>query len=64
MLKFTEFDSPPPGAGLKTVTAALPEELTSAAAINKLNDFHGNFVQAEMVKAFIVSAEYRSRFGP
>jgi len=32
--------------------------------LNKLNDFHGNFVQAEMVKAFIVSAEYRSRFGP
>ena len=32
--------------------------------LNKLNFFNGNFVQAEMVKAFIVSSEYRSRFGP
>jgi hypothetical protein len=32
--------------------------------LNKLNQFNGNFVQAEMVKAFIVSAEYRQRFGP
>ena len=31
--------------------------------LNKLNQFNGNFVQAEMVKAFIVSAEYRQRFG-
>jgi hypothetical protein len=31
--------------------------------LNKLNSFHGNFVQAEMVKAFIISAEYRNRFG-
>ena len=30
--------------------------------LNKLNQFNGNFEQAEMVKAFIVSAEYRSRF--
>jgi len=30
----------------------------------KLNQFNGNFVQAEMVKAFIVSIEYRERFGP
>ena len=30
---------------------------------NKLNQFNGNFVQAEMVKAFIVSIEYRQRFG-
>jgi hypothetical protein len=29
----------------------------------KLNQFNGNFVNAEMVKAFIVSVEYRSRFG-
>jgi predicted extracellular nuclease len=28
----------------------------------KLNQFDGNFEQAEMVKAFIVSAEYRDRF--
>jgi len=31
--------------------------------LNKLNQFDGNFVNAEMVKAFLVSAEYRSRFG-
>lgn len=31
--------------------------------LNKLNQFNGNFVQAEMVKAFIVSLEYQSRFG-
>ena len=31
--------------------------------LNKLNQFNGNFVQAEMVKAFISSAEYRQRFG-
>lgn len=29
----------------------------------KLNEFNGNFVDAEMVKAFITSGEYRSRFG-
>lgn len=32
--------------------------------LGKLNDFHGNFADAEMVKAFIVSGEYRQRFGP
>ena len=31
--------------------------------LNKLNQFNGNFVQAEMVKAFISSGEYRQRFG-
>jgi hypothetical protein len=30
----------------------------------KLNAFNGNFIQAEMVKAFINSNEYRQRFGP
>jgi hypothetical protein len=30
--------------------------------LNKLNQFNGNFEQAEMVKAFIVSGEYRERF--
>ena len=29
----------------------------------KLEQFNGNYVQAEMVKSFIVSGEYRSRFG-
>jgi glucose/arabinose dehydrogenase len=32
--------------------------------LGKLNQFNGNFVNAEMVKAFIVSSEYRQRFGP
>ncbi len=31
--------------------------------LNKLNQFNGNFVNAEMVKAFISSIEYRRRFG-
>jgi len=31
--------------------------------LNKLNAFNGNFVNAEMVKAFISSTEYRQRFG-
>ena len=30
----------------------------------KLNQFGGDFAKAEMVKAFIVSSEYRLRFGP
>ncbi len=30
--------------------------------LGRLNSFNGNFVQAEMVKAFIVSIEYRRRF--
>ena len=32
--------------------------------LTKLNEFNGNFVNAEMVKAFIISGEYRQRFGP
>jgi hypothetical protein len=32
--------------------------------LTKLNQFGGNFANAEMVKAFIVSGEYRGRFGP
>jgi hypothetical protein len=31
--------------------------------LDKLNQFDGNFVEAEMVKAFINSIEYRQRFG-
>jgi hypothetical protein len=30
--------------------------------LDKLNQFNGNFVQAEMVKAFLDSIEYRTRF--
>jgi hypothetical protein len=32
--------------------------------LGKLNQFNGNFEQAEMVRAFISSIEYRRRFGP
>jgi len=32
--------------------------------LDKLNSFNGNFIDAEMVKAFIVSIEYRQRFAP
>ncbi|HUS10977.1 MAG TPA: Calx-beta domain-containing protein [Pyrinomonadaceae bacterium] len=32
--------------------------------LHKLDQFNGNFVNAEMVKAFIVSLEYQARFGP
>jgi hypothetical protein len=32
--------------------------------LTKLNQFGGNFVDAEMVKAFILSGEYLQRFGP
>ncbi|MET0646100.1 MAG: Ig-like domain repeat protein [Pyrinomonadaceae bacterium] len=31
--------------------------------LDKLNEFNGNYVSAEMVKAFISSDEYRKRFG-
>jgi len=31
--------------------------------LNKLNEFGGDFRKAEMVKAFLVSGEYRQRFG-
>ncbi len=31
--------------------------------LTKLNQFNGNFVNAEMVKSFLVSGEYRQRFG-
>lgn len=31
--------------------------------LDKLNQFNGNFVDAEMVKAFLSSIEYRQRFG-
>jgi hypothetical protein len=31
--------------------------------LGKLDQFHGNFADADMVKAFLVSTEYRQRFG-
>jgi DNA/RNA endonuclease G (NUC1) len=39
-----------------------PDESGYQFWLNKLNQFDGNFEQAEMVKAFIVSGEYRERF--
>ncbi len=32
--------------------------------LTKLNQFNGNYISAEMVKAFLSSIEYRQRFGP
>ncbi len=32
--------------------------------LGKLNEFNGNYIAAEMVKAFLESIEYRQRFGP
>jgi hypothetical protein len=32
--------------------------------LTKLNQFNGNYITSEMVKAFISSIEYRQRFGP
>jgi len=32
--------------------------------LSKLNQFNGNYIDAEMVKAFLTSTEYRRRFGP
>jgi hypothetical protein len=31
--------------------------------LNKLNQFNGDYIKAEMVRAFISSSEYRQRFG-
>ena len=31
--------------------------------LGKLNEFNGNYINAEMVKAFSSSDEYRKRFG-
>ncbi|MGI9068850.1 MAG: DUF4214 domain-containing protein, partial [Pyrinomonadaceae bacterium] len=40
-----------------------PDEGGYAFWLGKLNQFGGNFVNSEMVLAFILSPEYRSRFG-
>jgi len=39
-----------------------PDASGFAFWLQKLNDFSGNFEQADMVKAFIVSGEFRDRF--
>jgi hypothetical protein len=40
-----------------------PDDAEYATGLGKLNQFGGNFVNAEMVLAFISSPEYRLRFG-
>ncbi|HEX8119512.1 MAG TPA: DUF4214 domain-containing protein, partial [Pyrinomonadaceae bacterium] len=40
-----------------------PDEEGYQFWLGKLNSFNGNYVEAEMVKAFITSIEYRQRFG-
>lgn len=32
--------------------------------LTKLNQFNGNYINAEMVKAFLSTMDYRQRFGP
>jgi hypothetical protein len=32
--------------------------------LGKLNQFDGNFINADMVKAFLLAGEYKQRFGP
>jgi hypothetical protein len=39
-----------------------PDESGYQFWLNKLNEFNGNFEQAEMVRAFLISGEYRQRF--
>ena len=41
-----------------------PDEPGYQFWLNKLNQFDGDFERAEMVKAFLVSGEYRARFSP
>src|SRR5215831_9450829 len=46
-------------------TAAPDSDLTGYNFwLNKLNQFGGNYIDAEMVRAFIFSSEYRQRCGP
>lgn len=40
-----------------------PDDAGFTFWLAKLNQFNGNFIQAEMVKAFLSSTEYRQRFG-
>jgi hypothetical protein len=40
-----------------------PDEAGYQFWLSKLEQFNGNYIQAEMVKAFINSDEYRRRFG-
>jgi hypothetical protein len=31
--------------------------------LQKLNEFNGDYLRADMVKSFLISTEYRARFG-
>ena len=52
-----------PGWRTPRKTEAEFSELSVIIDEDKLDSFHGDFNQAEMVKAFIGSSEYRHRFG-
>ena len=57
---------PPPGLGKGSIIYMAPDfdaPLPDDFWLGKLNQFGGNFVNAEMVKAFITSTEYVQRFG-
>jgi hypothetical protein len=41
-----------------------PDEAGFQFWLSKLNAANGNFIQSQMVEAFINSIEYRTRFGP
>ena len=48
------------------IASGLPPVFTHSGYdfwLQKLNQFNGNFVEAEMVKAFLTSIEYRARSG-
>jgi len=51
---------------LRREPTALPDIDNSGYSfwLTKLNQFNGDFLKAEMVKAFLNSSEYRQRFGP
>jgi hypothetical protein len=45
------------------LAGAGPELRRVELLLGKINEFNGVYVAAEMVKAFLDSAEYRNRFG-
>jgi len=52
---------------LPVLTSLLPRRcglLCCKIPLDKLIQFNGDLLQAEMVKAFLASSEYRARFGP
>ena len=49
-----------PDTGAFGVSAG--DQKAEFSLLGKLNQFNGNYVDAEMVKAFLVAGEYRQRF--